>query len=334
MNTKEALLALFEKHKGRFFSGEEIAEKLEVSRTAVWKAVESLRAEGYSIDAQKSKGYCLSPDTDIVSSQGVEKYIKKKMRLSIDVYDEVVSTNTLLKELAADGAKEGKVIIANSQTGGKGRLGRSFYSPLDTGLYISVLLRPSDIPAQEALKITTMAAVAACEAIESVLEDTDETDRPLIKWVNDVFLRERKAVGILTEASISMESGNLEYAVLGIGFNVYAPKGGFPKDIKDIAGSILDERIPDAKNKIAAVFLQRFFEIYRADDHENYERIYKEKSLVIGKDVDVISTGSGEKRAAKVLDITSDCNLLVEYKDGTTGVLSSGEVSIRPKSRR
>ena len=326
LSTKEALLLLFEKNKGKFFSGEEIAEELSISRTAVWKAVKTLQSEGFPIKAQKSRGYRLSPDTDIVSSQGVEKYLSEALDLDISVFDEVTSTNTLLKEKAAAGAREGTVIIANSQTGGKGRLGRSFYSPRNTGLYISILLRPSDLPPQKALKITTMAAVSACHAIESVLSGDDV---PQIKWVNDIFYRGKKVVGILTEASVSMENGNLEYAVLGIGFNVYAPEGGFPEDLKDIAGAILPARQPDAKNKIAAEFLNHFFGTFTAPDHRNYEEEYKRRSLVLGKSVNVISTGSGSTRRAKVLDITSDCNLLVEYEDGTTSVLSSGEVSIR-----
>ena len=326
--TKEAMLALLEENKGKFFSGEEIAEKLQISRTAVWKAVESLRKDGYAIEARKSQGYSLSPDTDIVSGQGIRKYLVSDLDLDIAVFDEVASTNTLLKEKAASGAREGTVIIANSQTGGKGRMGRSFFSPRGTGLYISVLLRPTKIEPQRALKITTMAAVAACDAIDSVI--TGE-EKPQIKWVNDIFLNGKKVVGILTEASVSMENGNLEYAVLGIGFNVYAPEGGFPSELKNIAGAILPSDTPDAKNKIAAAFLQSFFRIYREKNFGGYEEEYKRRSLVLGKEVDVIPTGGdGTKRRAKVLDITEDCNLVVEYEDGTTSVLSSGEVSIRP----
>ncbi len=328
-STKEKILELFEQNKGTYFSGAQIAETLHVSRTAVWKAVESLREEGYALEAAPGRGYALSPDTDIVSAQGVGKYLGRDLDLDFEVLEEVTSTNTLLKEKAAAGAREGTVIIANSQTGGKGRLGRSFFSPLNTGLYISVLLRPADIPPQRALKITTMAAVAACRAIDAVLPDQI---RPQIKWVNDIFLRGKKVVGILTEASVSMENGNLEYAVLGIGFNVYEPEGGFPEELRNIAGAVLPKRVPDAKNRIAAEFLRCFFEVYRAPDHLGFEAEYKARSLVLGKTVDVIPTGGGATRRAKVLDITEDCNLLVEYDDGSQAVLSSGEVSVRPKN--
>ena len=321
MSTKDELLRLFESSKGEWLSGGEIAEKLQISRTAIWKAVESLRADGYAIEAVKSRGYCLSPDTDIVSSQGVKKYLAKE--LDITVLEEVTSTNTLLKEMAATGEKEGKIVIANSQTGGKGRMGRKFFSPRNSGVYISVLLRPDAMAPERALKITTMAAVAASRAIEEVTGKEAK-----IKWVNDIFVDGLKVVGILTEASMSMESGRLEFAVLGIGFNVYQPEGGFPEELREIAGALLSEKMPDAKNRIAAAFLNHFFEIYDDAEHLHYEDYYREKSLVLGKDVDVLAA-SGTRRAL-VLDITDDCNLIVRYEDGSEGVLSSGEVRIRP----
>lgn len=321
MSTKDELLRLFESNKGEWLSGGEIAEKLQISRTAIWKAVESLRADGYAIEAVKSRGYCLSPDTDIVSSQGVKKYLAKE--LDITVLEEVTSTNTLLKEMAAAGEKEGKIVIANSQTGGKGRMGRKFFSPRNSGVYISVLLRPDAMAPERALKITTMAAVAASRAIEEVTGKEAK-----IKWVNDIFVDGLKVVGILTEASMSMESGRLEFAVLGIGFNVYQPEGGFPEELREIAGALLSEKMPDAKNRIAAAFLNHFFEIYDDAEHLHYEDYYREKSLVLGKDVDVLAA-SGTRRAL-VLDITDDCNLIVRYEDGSEGVLSSGEVRIRP----
>ncbi len=322
MSTKDKLLKLFEENKGTYLSGEEIADKLDISRTAVWKAVNSLKDSGYPIDSQKNRGYCLSPMTDIVSASGIGKYLSTG--LTVEVYDEVVSTNTMLKERASQGAKEGLVIIANSQTGGKGRLGRQFYSPLDTGVYISVLLRPVTLPPQEALKVTTMAAVAASEAVDAVSGRESK-----IKWVNDIYLDGLKVAGILTEASVSMESGHLEYAVLGIGFNVYEPKGGFPDDIKGIAGAILPESAADAKNRIAAEFLNRFFKIYSAPEGSDYSGRYKERSLVTGKKVNVITPVGSSK--ATVLDITDDCSLLVRYEDGTVKELSTGEVSIRPE---
>lgn len=281
---------------------------------------------------------------DRVTSDGVRAYLSARCEeiLKVEVYDEVVSTNTLLKARAASGAPAGSVIIANKQTGGKGRLGRSFFSPEDTGLYISALLRPVDMDPAKALSITTIAAVAACEAIEEI------DAKPQIKWVNDIILRNRKVAGILTESSIDVARGRIDYAVLGIGFNVYPPKGGFPEEIKNIAGAImpatsLGEKqscaqdvlsgTQDVRSQLAAAFLNHFFAMFEAADHEEYAKAYKERSIVLGKTVNVIPTGGGAVRVAHVLDITDDCGLLVQFKDGAgeTAVLSTGEVSIRPK---
>ena len=169
MTTKESILALFEEQRGVYFSGEEIAARLAVSRAAVWKAVNGLRKEGYEIDAVSNKGYRLAADTDILSTQGIEKYQDPVCRtLNLCVLPEAESTNTLLREKANAGAPEGTVILANTQTKGRGRRGRSFYSPADTGLYLSILLRPDGMTPDQAVKITTMAAVAVCEAVEEI----------------------------------------------------------------------------------------------------------------------------------------------------------------------
>ena len=154
MKTKEKLLTLFEKNRGVYFSGEEIAEKLSVSRTAVWKAVNSLRREGYRIHAVQNKGYCLAANTDILSVQGIQKYLESACsQIKLTVLPAAASTNALLREKAAAGAPEGCVLIAGSQTEGRGRTGRRFYSPPDTGLYMSLLLRPFRCPAQKARNI-------------------------------------------------------------------------------------------------------------------------------------------------------------------------------------
>ena len=231
-NTKSQVLELLTENSGKFFSGEEIATELGVSRNAVWKAVNSLKFEGYKIEAVKNKGYALSSTTDVISVKGIKKYLKSD--LDIEVYKEVTSTNTMLKERGSQGAKEGQVIIANMQTAGRGRIGRTFHSPSDTGIYMSILLRPTDLIPQDAVKITTLAAVCACEAIENVSGKS-----AAIKWVNDIFMDGLKVCGILTEAAMSLESGNLDYVVLGIGLNAYEPEGGFPEESYNQSGGNL-----------------------------------------------------------------------------------------------
>lgn len=325
MGTKEKLLALFEADKGKFFSGEELAARLAVSRTAVWKAVNSLRKEGYEIQAVRNKGYSLSVSTDILSIQGVEKYLNPEHSyIGLEILPDIGSTNDYLREKAAQGKGEGYAVVAGAQTRGKGRTGRSFYSPADTGIYLSLLLRPKDCGPAQAVKFTTMAAVAACEAIEKVSHRS-----PQIKWVNDIYIDGKKVSGILTEASVSLENGSLEYVLLGIGINVYPPEKGFPQELRETAGSVFQERKSDGKNQLAAGFLNRLMDIYTKEETGEYAEEYRKRSMVLGKRIQIL-TPEGEK-GARALEIDKDCRLLVEYEDGNRELLRAGEIRIRPE---
>ena len=354
MTTKEKLLELFEQNRGMFFSGEDIGKKLSVSRASVWKAVKTLQAEGYEILAVTNKGYCLAENTDILSTQGIMKYLLEESSAS-DVNNEGVkkhkaykntnksknavnnlldnidltvmpiinSTNLFLKEKANAGAKEGTVVVANEQTNGRGRANRAFFSPQGTGIYMSILLRPNEDEKAKISKITTMAAVAMSEAVEKVTNK-----KAYIKWVNDIFVEGKKVCGILTEASFDLESGNIEYVVLGLGINVYEPENGFPEEIKDVAGSVLKKSENDVKNHLAAEFLRGFFKYYKAENSD-YVSKYRDRCFVIGKEIYVIRGES--KKPAKVRALDDDCHLLVAYEDGKEESLSSGEISIRLK---
>ena len=200
---KEQVLGFLWKAQDDYISGAELARRLGVSRTAVWKAMGQLRAQGYLIESVTNKGYRLSPCSDVLSAAGVEKYLKTQS-LSIRVVDEVDSTNSVLKRMAAEGAPQGSVLIAERQSAGRGRMGRSFYSPPGTGLYMSLLLRPC-MEAQRATLVTTSAAVAVAEAIERLAGEAAQ-----IKWVNDVLFHGRKVCGILTEAGMDFESGMID----------------------------------------------------------------------------------------------------------------------------
>lgn len=323
MTTKERLLRLLEENKGSFYSGEEIARQLEVSRTAVWKAVKALQAEGYEIDAIQNKGYSLAASSDVLSEPGIRRLLDPRWEtLKICVIPSVDSTNALLRERANAGAPEGSVILAGTQTRGRGRLGRQFYSPADSGLYLSLLLRPAGWSPAQAVRVTTMAAVAACQAIEAV-----SGREAAIKWVNDIFMDGRKVSGILTEGSFNLEIGSLDYIVLGIGINLYPPDAGFPADISATAGAVFPQPCSDGKNRVAAEFLNRFLGIYRSGDLAGYTAEYRRRSFILGKAVDVLSPEG--KRPAVALDVDGDCRLLVRYEDGTVEQLSSAEVSVR-----
>ena len=199
--------------------------------------------------------------------------------------------------------------------------GRSFFSPENTGVYVSLLLKPK-IASDDATQITTTAAVAVCEAIELLSDRKAE-----IKWVNDVFVDGRKVCGILTEGSFGMENGQFEYAVLGTGINVYTPAGGFPEEIRQVAGSVFASPVPDAKNHMIAAYLDRFLALYRNLGSAQTSAEYRRRSFVIGKMVTVLA---GDRQTpARALDVDEKCHLIVEYEGGRRETLSSGEISIK-----
>lgn len=323
MTTKEKLLALLEDSKGTFFSGEEIARTLQVSRAAVWKAVNALREDGYTVDAATNKGYRLSPDSDILSPQGVRRFLKPEYRdLDLTVLPTAPSTNALVREKANQGRPEGCVIIACEQTDGRGRYGRQFFSPVDSGVYLSLLLRPTAYSPQQATCLTAAAAAAMCQAIEAVTGQ-----QPGIKWVNDIFLHGKKVCGILTEAAVGLETGTLNYMVLGAGVNLYPPAEGFPEEIQSIAGSVLERSCPEAKNRLVGEFLNRFWDFYTHPECRTYLEDYRSRSLAIGQNVTVLSAGRAVSAYAYGID--DDFRLLVRYENGDTEALSYGEIRIQ-----
>lgn len=323
MTTKEKLLALLENSKGTFFSGEEIARTLQVSRAAVWKAVNALREDGYTIDAATNKGYRLSPDSDILSPQGIRRFLKPEYRdLDLTVLPTAPSTNALVREKANQGRPEGCIIIACEQTDGRGRYGRQFFSPVDSGVYLSLLLRPTAYSPQQATCLTAAAAAAMCQAIEAVTGQ-----QPGIKWVNDIFLHGKKVCGILTEAAVGLETGTLNYMVLGAGVNLYPPAEGFPEEIQSIAGSVLERSCPEAKNRLVGEFLNRFWDFYSHPECRAYLEDYRARSLAIGRNVTVLSAGKAVSAYAYGID--DDFRLLVRYENGDTEALSYGEIRIQ-----
>ena len=323
MSTKDTVLALFEKNKGFFISGERIAEELNISRTAVWKAVKKLQSEGYEIKAVTNRGYCLDKESDVLTIRGIRSSLNEYAKdLRPEVFVRVDSTNTKCIEKAQNGEKEGYVAVAGSQSAGRGRRGKAFFSPAESGIYMSILLRPEGLTENQVLHFTTMAAAAVSEAIESVSEKHAE-----IKWVNDIYIDGKKVCGILSEASYGIETGKLEYVIVGIGINAYTPAEGFPSAIADIAGSVFDGPSIGLKNKLAAEVLNRFMEYYSHLPETPYSDEYIKRSMVTGKDVMVFR--GGETVRAHVLGIDEEFGLKVRYEDGSVEVLRSGEISIR-----
>ena len=229
------------------------------------------------------------------------------MNYTIKNFDNVSSTNDIAKDLAEKGAEEGTVILAASQTCGRGRLGRSFLSPAG-GLYMSVILRPKSF--EDALSVTTRAAVSAALAIEK--HTGTKTD---IKWVNDIYLKNKKVCGILAEAVFDV--GKPKYVILGIGVNLKT----VPEEVSDIAGCI--GNIP--REKIAKSILDEYF-----SETLNCFEEYTERDMLKGKNVTVFKNGNAEF-SARAVGITSDFGLKLLKDDGTEEILQSGEVSVKPQ---
>lgn len=327
LNVKEQIAGFLEENRGEYISGEQLAKEIGVSRAAVCKAVKRLKEEGFLIEAVTNKGYKLADDTDVLSENVIKSYLTDTS-VRIEVLKSVSSTNTVVKERA--GEAEGLVIAAMEQTGGMGRLGRKFCSPSDTGIYFSILLKPQ-LKTEEVTLLTTIAALSVCEAIEKCSDK-----KPGIKWVNDVFVDEKKVCGILTQASFGMENLEVEYVVVGIGINVYMPEQGFPDELKNIAGAVFEKRQGNIKNRLLAETLNSFFRYYRNFADKTFVDEYRNRSIIVGRKIKVIGTkdiaaanGGADGRAALAIGIDDDCRLLVRYESGEEEALSTGEISIR-----
>lgn len=240
--------------------------------------------------------------------------------IEVNIFDEVTSTNTLLKE-QGNNKNEWCTFIASSQTGGKGRLGRSFYSPQSSGVYFSILLKP-DLEIQKAILITTAASVAVTRTLEILGSPNAQ-----IKWVNDIFVDNKKVCGILTESVINTETKKLDFAVLGVGINLVKPHEDFPEDIKEIAGVVFENGNGDLKERFVAEFLNEFYCIYKELNKKSFMNEYREKCFFLGEEITVIQGDS--KRKATAISVDENARLEVEYENGEREFLSSGEISIK-----
>ena len=330
ISVKEKVLYILHEHRGTYYSGQELAEKFDVSRTAVWKAINQLREDGYCISGSTKLGYTMDASTDILSNDAILNGLTQEAKAfyQLQCLTTIDSTNNAAREQGVQGVTEGLCIVAEEQTAGRGRKGRSFYSPDATGLYLSILLRPN-LSVQDATLITTAAAVAgakACEVANSALSSGDVQ----IKWVNDLFLNGKKISGILTEAFLSMETGDLDYAIMGIGFNLCPPKDGWPDNIAQVAGSLFDKECPGGtRNLLAATFMNEFYRVYGRLPDVSYMKEYRQRQLALGKEVSLLSA-DGTSQQAKVMDVDDRGQLVVQLESSSEiTTINSGEISIR-----
>lgn len=312
MSVKQNVIALLEENRSKVISGQELANQLHVSRAAIWKAIKTLKEEGYNIEATPNKGYVLLENSDVLSKQGIAYYLTEE--IDIFSYKTIDSTNTQMKKLAINGGKNHSVIVSEEQSAGRGRFGRSFYSPAQKGVYMSVLLKTGD-SLQNATMITIKTAVAVRRAIAK-LYDIEVA----IKWVNDLYYRGKKVCGILSEAISDFESGMIEVIIIGIGINVSTDN--FPLEIASIATSLgLQEA---NRNQFIAEILNQLFAIID-EDFKLVLNEYRMASCVLHKQITF--NQKGEQFTGLVREINDLGNLVVS-SNGAEMVLTAGEVSI------
>lgn len=321
MKTKDIVLRELERNRANYISGQELAERLNISRTAIWKAINSLKESGFQIESQTKLGYKLVESDDKLSDEGIRKGLRDELKdIDIIIYDEIDSTNTEAKRrLYSSDVKDFTVIVSDMQKGGRGRTGKSFTSPKGSGVYFSIILHPKDSYDFSYFDLTTVkAAVAVAEGIK---ESTGKQAE--IKWVNDLFLKGKKICGILSELDADFESRSVKSVIVGIGINVNEPRDDSFKDLKDIAGYIGTDVI---RNEILSSILNAFYENNFVKSDREIIDYYKKHSLVIGRDLSFVL--NGKKYSAKGVDINDKGNLIVDT--GSERItLSSGEVSIK-----
>ncbi len=323
MAVKDAVLHALEEARGTRLSGGRLAEQLGVSRAAVHKAIGVLRSEGLSIDGITGEGYRLAPDDDSLTAAGVQALLDTQtIGRELLVFPTLSSTNTVMKEQYLN-RPHGFVLLAESQTAGRGRLGRSFSSPPHTGIYQTILLHPT-LPVSQIQFVTIAAAVAAAEAIEQTAGFS-----PQIKWVNDVLMEGRKLCGILTEASIEGETGAVTSLCVGIGINL-RPNPVWPEEVRAVAGALSEFGCVPRRAVLSAALLSHFEHAYAlliSGQQDALLARYRSRLCCLDKSITVISPAGRYSAVCTGLD--DNGHLLIRTADGQTHPLSTGEISIR-----
>jgi len=317
----EQILSLLYKKKEAYTSGQEIADGLGVTRAAIWKVIEALRADGYEVESAAAKGYRLVSIPDLLGEREIRLGLDTKtMGKVIHSLAEVDSTNSYASRLASDGAPEGTVVVSDRQTAGRGRLGRKWASPPGVNIYMSVILRP-EIPPSEAPMLTLAASVAVAQALRGLYGLQAE-----IKWPNDVLMDGRKAVGILTE--MSAEPDRVRHIVLGVGIDVNMTRESFPKELKNIATSVMAEL---GKKVDRAELVRRFllelektYAMLTGGKKEAVLNAWRGLSCTLGRKVRVVTPRGEATGLAR--DIDESGALIVELGGGRVEKVTSGDV--------
>jgi BirA family biotin operon repressor/biotin-[acetyl-CoA-carboxylase] ligase len=324
MPTKDALLKLLKDSKESWISGETLAGRLLISRSAVWKQIRTLQDEGYLIESSTKKGYLLRKSSELLLPAEIKDGLNTASfgRERIDYFAETDSTNIRARAIATEGAPEGTVVVAEAQLQGKGRRGRAWHSPAGEGITVSVILRPRVQP-YDAPQLILASAVAAAETLLA------HADIPVaIKWPNDILVSGKKIAGILTEMSVDMD--RIDYVIIGLGLNVNTPASGLPPEIKEIATSLCAETgrvFP--RVELLQTYLEKLEGYYALFQERNFGPIrerWLELSKIIGRQVKI--AGVERTYEGEVVDIDPNGFLILKSPDGSTQRILAGDVSL------
>ncbi|MGG1573851.1 biotin--[acetyl-CoA-carboxylase] ligase [Fictibacillus sp. NRS-1165] len=320
---RQHLLQMLIQNEGAFVSGQQISDQLNCSRTAIWKHITELRKEGYVIDAVQRKGYRIVSSPDRVTEHEISARLKSDVLGKSIVYEESVkSTQEIAQKLSYEQKPEGTLVVADEQTGGRGRLGRPWQSPKGTGIWMSLILRP-DIPLQKTPQLTLLAAVSVTKAIYKVTGLHAE-----IKWPNDILIKGKKTVGILTE--LQAEADRVHAVIIGIGLNVNVTSEDFNEDVREIATSLKIESGKETKRAelIAAILeeMELLYQEYLRNGFGLIKLLWEGYAHSIGRRIRVRSASQQLEGVAK--GITDEGILLLEDDDGKVHSIYSADIEI------
>ncbi|HFI0450791.1 TPA: bifunctional biotin--[acetyl-CoA-carboxylase] ligase/biotin operon repressor BirA [Streptococcus suis] len=308
MKTYQKIYLLL-KEKDDYVSGEDLAQELGISRTSIWKAIRQLEAHGLTIEAARNRGYKLA-EGDLL----LPDLISQELQLPVHLNADSDSTQLDAKQGIEAGHASPALYLAPYQNKAKGRFGRPFYASKSGGIYMSLRLSPN-VPFLEFKPYTILAAAAVVKAIQ-FLCDLDVQ----IKWVNDIYLGQKKVAGILTEAISSMENQRVTDVIIGVGINVHIDD--FPKELRQTAGNLFDNKPPFTRNQLITAIWKAFLET----DEKELIALYKEKSLVVGQQVSFVENQVEFKGTA--IAVTDTGNLVIQLDNGKAKIISSGEISL------
>ncbi|MFC7685104.1 biotin--[acetyl-CoA-carboxylase] ligase [Ureibacillus sp. GCM10028918] len=324
LSMKDKILKRFLLALGEPISGQHLAEELGISRTAVWKHLQSLQEEGYAFDTIKKKGYLLVSKPDRVDAASIASTLStERFGQTIHYFEECGSTQTIAHELARNGALDGTVVIAETQTDGKGRMSRPWESTKGKGIWMTVIIKPDVLPHQ-APQFTLVAAVSIVNAMKSLYSNFT----PVIKWPNDILINGLKCTGILTEMIAEMD--RVQALLIGIGINVNQQPSDFPHALHSIATSlsIEEEKTLNRSQLVATIlnYLENYSDLYIAEGFGPIKKLWEEASGTIGKQIK--ATTLTEVIRGKAIGITESGVLEIQLDDGEIRSIYSADIEL------